>query len=52
MAYFMYPYSLQSYLACLLYEMPYQSLNVYAWEWMDSLGVCEVMIFRSWCLGL
>jgi hypothetical protein len=48
MDYFMYPYSLQSYLTCLLYEMPCQSLTVYVWEWMDSLGVCEVVLFRSW----
>jgi hypothetical protein len=48
MAYFMYPYSLQSYLTYLLYEMPCQSLNVYVWEWIDSLDVCEVVLFRSW----
>jgi hypothetical protein len=48
MAYFMCPYSLQSYLTGLLYEMSCQSLNVYVWEWVDSLGVCEVVFSREW----
>jgi hypothetical protein len=52
MAYLVYPYYLQSYHTCLLYAIPCQSLNMYVWKWMDSLGVCEGILFRSRCLGL
>jgi hypothetical protein len=34
-----------------IYEMPCYILNVFVWEWMDSLGVCGDTLFRSWCLG-
>jgi hypothetical protein len=34
------------------YEIPCYALQVYVWEWMDSLGVSGDTLLRSWFIGL